>query len=269
MSGSTSISFIRALGEKIPGAWLWRMLICIAGLLFDTYYAATRKGRSSNLSLMSQVNRQILYTGVEAFWLVGIIAFLCGSAIILQAMVNMPKLGVSEYFGKILVIVVVGELGPFITSLVVVGRSGSALATYIGTMRVNKEVDSLEVMGIDPIQFLVLPALVGIVGSIVCLNVYFISIAIFGGLIVAKFTVDIPLGIFLAKVLDALTFKDIFFSFLKSVVFGFIVALVSSHCGLIARNIRMVPVAAIQAVVGAMFLIILFNLFLSFGYYVL
>ncbi|MDR0305533.1 MAG: ABC transporter permease [Chitinispirillales bacterium] len=241
----------------------------IGGLLFDTVYAAVRRGRSSNLSLMSQVNRQILYTGVEAFWLVGMIAFLCGSAIILQAMLNMPKLGVSEYFGKILVIVVMGELGPFITSLVVVGRSGSALATYIGTMRVSKEISALEVMGIDPLQFLVLPALVGIVSSIVCLNVYFITIAVFGGLIVAKFTVDVPFGIFFAKILDALTFKDIIFSFLKSVVFGFIVALVSSHCGLCVRNIRMVPVAAIQAVVGAAFLTILFNLFLSFGYYVL
>jgi len=269
VSGGASMSFIRTLGTKVPGLWLWRMLTSIAGLLFDTIYAAVRKGRSSNLSLTSQVNRQILYTGVEAFWLVGIIAFLCGSAIILQAMLNMPKLGVSEYFGKILVIVVAGELGPFITSLVVVGRSGSALATYIGTMRINKEIDSLEVMGIDPVQFLVLPAVVGIVSSIVCLNVYFISIAILGGLIVAKFTVDIPLWIFLTKVFDALTFKDVFFSFFKSAVFGFIVALVSSHCGLSVRNIRMVPVAAIQAVVGAMFLTILFNLFLSFGYYVL
>jgi len=263
------VNFFSVLGTKVPGAWLWRTFMSIAGLLFDTIYAAVRKGRSSNLSLTSQVNRQILYTGVEAFWLVGIIAFLCGSAIIMQAMVNMPLLGVSEYFGRILVIVVVGELGPFITSLVVVGRSGSALATYIATMRVNREIDALEVMGIDPVQFLVLPALVGIVGSIICLNVYFVSIAIFGGLIVSKFIVDIPFVIFLAKVLDALTFKDIFFSVLKSVVFGLIVALVSSHCGLNASNIRMVPVAAIQAVVGAMFLTILFNLFLSFGYYVL
>jgi phospholipid/cholesterol/gamma-HCH transport system permease protein len=245
------------------------MVYSMSGLLFDTLYAAVRKGRAPNLSLMSQVNRQILYTGVEAFSLVGAIAVLCGSAIVLVAMLNMPKLGVGEYFGNILVIVVVGELGPFVTSLVVVGRSGSALAAYIGTMKVSREIDALEMMGIDPIQFLVQPAFVGIVVSIVCLNVYFITIAILGGLTVAQFVTGVPLGIFFDKILEALQFKDIFFSLLKSVAFGLIVALVSSWHGLNVRNVRMVPIAALNAVVGSMFFTLAVNLMLSFAYYVL
>ena len=247
----------------------WQTAYGMAGLLFDTFYAAFRKGRTSNLSLMSQVNRQILYTGVEAFMLVGAIAFLCGSAIVLVAMLNMPKLGVGEYFGQILVIVVVGELGPFVTSLVVVGRSGSALAAYIGTMRVSRDVDALEVMGIDPVQFLVQPAFVGMVVSVVCLNVYFITIAILGGLTVANVATGMPFGIFFDKILEALRFKDIFFSLLKSVAFGMIVALMSSWHGLRVRNVRMIPIAALNAVVGSMFFTLAINLLLSLGYYVL
>ncbi len=258
---------INDLGAKALGTG--QIFISMAGLLYDTIYAAFRPGRAPYTSFLSQISRQILYTGVEAFWLVGIIAFLCGNAIVLQAMTNMPRLGVSEYFGRILVIVVVGELGPFITSLVVIGRSGSALATYIGTMRVSKEVSALEVMGVDPVHFLVLPSLVGIVGSIVCLNVYFNMIAILGGLLVANVTVDVPFGIFLGKVLDALSFKDVLVSLIKSISFGLIVALVSCHHGLNVRNIRGVPPSAIQAVVSSMFMTILLNLVISLGYYVL
>ena len=258
----------------LRGMWLkfvgtCQMVFSMAGLLFDTIYAAVRKGRTPNLSLMSQVNRQILYTGVEAFWLVGTIAFLCGSAIVLVAMLNMPKLGVGEYFGNILVIVVVGELGPFVTSLVVVGRSGSALAAYIGTMRISREVDALEVMGIDPLQFIVQPAFVGIVASVICLNIYFILIAVFGGLVVAQFAAGLPFGIFFDKILEALQFRDAAFSLLKSVAFGLIIALMSSYHGLRVRNVRMLPIAALNAVVGSMFFTLAVNLLLSFGYYAL
>ncbi|MCL2218596.1 MAG: ABC transporter permease [Chitinispirillia bacterium] len=256
------------------GAWarivdVFRMLSSMAELLFDTFYAAVRRGRTPNLSLMSQINRQILYTGVEAFWLVGSIALLCGSAIVLVAMLNMPRFGVGEYFSKILVIVVVGELAPFAASLVVVGRSGTALAAYIGTMRVSREVDALEVMGIDPIQFIVQPAFVGIVVSVVCLNVYFITIAILGGLTLAQFTTGTPVGIFFGNMLEALQFKDVAFTLIKSVAFGLIVALVSSWHGLQVRNIRGVPMAAINAVVGSMFFTIAVNVILSLGYYAL
>jgi phospholipid/cholesterol/gamma-HCH transport system permease protein len=265
---------IDGLTRLILGGWkmlagLWRTALGMAGLLFDTVYAAFRRGRTPNLSLLSQINRQILYTGVEAFWLVGAIAVLCGSAIILVAMFNMPKIGAGEYFGKILIIAVVDELGPFITSLVVVGRSGTALAAYIGTMRVSREVDALEAMGIDPIQFIVQPAFVGIVVSVVCLNLYFITIALCGGLTVAWLSAGVPLWISFGRILDALQFKDAAVSLLKSGAFGTIVALTSSYYGLSVRNVRMVPIAALNAVVGSMFFTIAANLFLSLGYYAL
>ena len=193
----------------------------------------------------------MLYTGVEALAFVSVIAFICGSTIIMQATTSMPRFGVSEYFGNILVIAVIRELGPFFTSIVVIGRSGAALAAHIGTMRVNKEVAALEVMGIDPVYFLALPALAGMVGAMICLNVYFDLIAIVGGLTVASFMVDIPFWIFLSKVLVALSTADIAISIFKSIIFGVIIAVVSCHYGLRVANIRGVPQAAIKAVVGS------------------
>jgi phospholipid/cholesterol/gamma-HCH transport system permease protein len=227
-------------------------LAAMAVLLRDTVGTLFRPGATSFASVRSQFPRQMLYSGVEALGLVSVIAFVCGSAIILQATTTMPRFGVSEYFGNILVIVVVRELGPFLTSIVVIGRSGSALAAYIGTMRVNKEITALEAMGINPLSFLALPALAGMVGAMICLNVYFDIISIIGGLTVARLTVDVPFGIFLSKVLVALSTTDIAISLFKSIAFGVIIATVSCHYGFRVATIRGVPQAAIRSVVGSM-----------------
>jgi phospholipid/cholesterol/gamma-HCH transport system permease protein len=238
-------------------------LFLMARFVVMTVKACFRQEQVKHLSFLSQLSRQVLYTGVEAFWLVGIIAFLCGSTIVIQAMANMPRFGITEYFGNILILAVVRELGPFFTALVVVGRSGAALAAHLGTMRVNKEVAALEVMGIDPIHFLVVPALIGMIASILCLIVYFDIIAIVGGLIVANFTVEVPFWIFIKKVIDALTFNDLILSLFKGFLFGGIIAIMSSWYGLDVKNIRGVPQAAINAVVGSMALTITCNVIVT------
>jgi phospholipid/cholesterol/gamma-HCH transport system permease protein len=234
-------------------------------LFFATAVILLRPSRASIVAVFSQFSRQMLYTGVEAIGLVSAIAFVAGSTIIMQAMTNMPKFGVSEYFGNILVIAVVRELGPFFTAIVVIGRSGAAVASHIGTMRVNKEVSALEVMGIDPVYYLVMPALAGMIGAMICLNVYFDMVAIIGGLFVASFTVDIPFAIFFSKVLHAFSSMDIVISTLKSTVFGVIIAIVSCHYGLKVTTIRGVPQAAIRSVVGSMTGIIVVSVVVTAG----
>ena len=247
---------------------LWNSIIESCLLLWKSIIASLHPERAPYVSFVNQISRQILYTGVEALWLVGIIAFVCGSTIVLQAMANMPRFGVSEYFGNILIIAVVRELGPFFTSLAITARSGAALASHIGSMKVNKEISALEVMGINPVQFLVVPALVGIVVSMICLSLYFDIIAIVGGLLIAKFTVQMPLGIFLSKVIEALTFTDIMISFTKGIVFGIVIAIVSCRNGLAVKNIRGVPKATIDAVVGSMAVTMIINIFVTAGFYV-
>jgi phospholipid/cholesterol/gamma-HCH transport system permease protein len=255
--------------EKI-GVWgvsLGKMLFSLTGLLYDSIAGLFIGGRKGIASSFKQIVSQVLFTGVEAFWLVGIIGLLCGITIIIQAMTNMPKFGVGEYFGNILIIVVIRELGPFFTSLVVVGRSGSALATFIGNMRVGKEIAALEVMGIDPVHFLVMPALVAMVISMVCLGVYFDIIAIIGGYFVAQVKVSIPFGIFMSTVLDALTWQDILISMCKNILFGAIIALMSCFYGLAVNNMREVPQAALKSVVGCMISTLLINILITVVFY--
>jgi phospholipid/cholesterol/gamma-HCH transport system permease protein len=236
-------------------------------LFYDTMSELFRSGKKGYLSSVKQIVSQILFTGVEAFWLVGVIGLLCGITIIIQATTTMPKFGVGEYFGKILIIVVIRELGPFFTSLVVVGRSGAALAAFIGNMRVAKELSALETMGIDPVRFLVMPAFVGMVVSMVCLAVYFDIIAIIGGYFIARINVEIPFGIFITTVLDALSAKEIIISTVKNMLFGSIIATVSCYYGLMVNNVREVPQAALKSVVSSMIATIVINMIVTIGFY--
>lgn len=218
---------------------------------------------SRSTSLLKQVIRQTLFTGVEAFGIVSVVALLCGITIVIQATTNMPNFGVSEYFGNLLVVIVIRELCPFFTSLIVIGRSGAALATYIGNMRVSKEILALEIMGIDPIRFIVMPSFLGFIISTICLSTYFAIIAVIGGLLVAQAVADVPFEIFLAKVVDALGYADLITTLMKSLVFGGIIAIVSAYYGLNVSTIRGVPQAALKAVVVSMISTIIINILVT------
>jgi phospholipid/cholesterol/gamma-HCH transport system permease protein len=255
------LKIISRLGESFSN--FFKMIWECFGLLYDTITVLFSGGKKGIFTSFKQIVNQILFTGVEAFWLVGIIALLCGMTIIIQAMTNMPKFGVGEYFGNILVIVVIRELGPFFTSIVVVGRSGSALAAYIGNMRVAKELSALEVMGIDAVRFIVMPAFIAMVISMICLSVYFDLIAIIGGYFIAQVKVSIPFNIFMRTILEAIQPLDIFISILKNVLFGSIIALVSCYYGLNVSNIREVPQAALKSVVSCMVATLIINILVT------
>ncbi|KPA17467.1 ABC transporter permease [Candidatus Magnetomorum sp. HK-1] len=202
-----------------------------------------------NKSFKKQVSFQVLFTGVEAFWLIGLIALLCGGTVIIQAINNMPNFGVGEYFGKLLKIFVVREIGPTVTFLIVMGRSGTALTAYLGNMRVNKEITALNAMGIEPVDYLVMPTFVGMILSMICLNFYFAIISIVGGLAVAKMILHIPYIIFLQKAFASISMFDVFFILLKSIVSGMVISIVSCFFGLKVKNIREVSMVVIHSFV--------------------
>ena len=133
---SKTLRFILRTGEY--GQERYRTFRAMVELFYDTIVALIR-GRGKRRISLKQVIDQVLFTGVDAFLIIAIIGLLCGVIISIQAMTNMPKIGAGEYFGTIMAIAVIRELGPFFTSLVVIGRSGAALAAYIGNMRVSKE----------------------------------------------------------------------------------------------------------------------------------
>jgi phospholipid/cholesterol/gamma-HCH transport system permease protein len=253
------------------GAWITQRLqtgFAMSRLFFDTVrelFLLTGKRRLSPRQLVNQV----LFTGVDAFFLIGLIGLLCGVIITIQAKTNMPKIGVSEYFGTVMVIALVRELGPFFTALVVIGRSGAALAAYLGNMRVNKEIAALEVMGVNLVNFLVLPAFIGMILSMVCLTVYFDCIGIVGGLLFAKLLVNLDFFNSLASIGDALTWVDIVVSVGKNLAFGAVIAVVSCYHGLsVDSSVRIVPRAVFRAVVSSMVIVMVVDVAITVGFYV-
>lgn len=238
----------------------------VLGLAYDIVAGLfTRSGRR-HISFQQLAN-QVLFTGVDALVIVGLIALSCGITIAVQATTNMPEIGASEYFGSIMVISVIRELGPFFTSLVVIGRSGAALAAYIGNMKVAKEISALQVMGINLNHFLVMPAFLGMLISLICLNVYFDIIAIFGGLFAAKLIVDIQFFAFVNEVLNAITLTDICVFSAKCILFGGVIAIVTCYYGLTVSNVRFVPRAVYKAVVSSIVVTILTNVVFTVSFY--
>jgi phospholipid/cholesterol/gamma-HCH transport system permease protein len=248
--GSRIVEALSRFGEQVIGCG--RAWVDVAALLYDTLVAAFTPGRGGYRALFRQMISQILFTGFEALWLVSVVALVTGATVVLQATANMPRFGASEYFGRVLIAAIVRELGPFFTALIVISRSGTAFATFVGNMRAGREISALEVMGIDPIHFLILPAFGGMVAGMICLSVYFDIIALGGGLLVAAGTANLPLVPFARKLIVALTFPDLFISLAKAALFGVIAATVSSYHGLTVRGIRGVPQAALKSVVNGM-----------------
>jgi phospholipid/cholesterol/gamma-HCH transport system permease protein len=213
--------------------------------------------------------QQIYFTGVEAAPIAMGLALLLGGVTIVEAATVMPRFGSGDYLGSVMVLVVLREMSPLFVAFLIAGRSGSALASYLGTMKVGQEIDALETMGIDPVRFLVLPALLGCTVATVCLSLLFSAVAILGGYVVAWMlastfpqfvALHLPFVLFMTKMAAALTPMDAAILLLKPMAFGSMVALVACHHGLsVGISPHEVPQGTRRAVVQALVAIVLID----------
>jgi len=250
-----------AWGRMLPGqllALLWSVSTCLF-----------RGRRATARSLRDVFVQQVYFTGVEAVPIVLGLAVLLGGVTIVQAATVLPKIGTSDFLGDVMVLVVLRELAPLFTGFLVAGRTGSALATYLGNMKVNNEIDALDSMGIDPVRFLVLPALFGCTAAMVCLSLLFTCVAILGGYVAAlglaaifpgALGLGMPFSVFLSRTVHALSFLDLFVLILKPVAFGSMIALVACHNGLsLGISSHEVPQGTRRAVVQAFVSVVLID----------
>lgn len=244
----------------------FKILFDMMGLFYDVLVGLISLPRKHHLSL-KQITSQILFTGVDAFFIISVIGLFCGITLTVQGMSNMPEIGLGEYFANLMVIAIIRELGPFFASLVVIARSGAALATFIGNMRITKEITALEVMGIDKNYFIVSPAFLGMIMSLICLNIYFDIIAVTAGLLIAMVTINFPPGIFIKQLIGAISTTDLIVMITKNICFGSVIAIVTCYYGFSVTNIRTVPRAVYKAVMGSIVLTMLINICLTIGFY--
>ena len=175
---------------------------------------------------------QIIFTGIDALPIVSIIALSLGVIVIVQAVRQLSKVGAVNLIGKILVVAIVRELSPLLTAFLVISRSGSAIATEIGTMRISDEIDVLEVMGINPLHMIIFPRIIGCLAAMFCLTLYFNFVSILGGFIVSALLIKTSLYNLFNSLISALSIQDIFICISKSLSFGLIISLISCYHGL-------------------------------------
>lgn len=180
--------------------------------------------------------RQILFTGVDALPVMSAIALMVGIIIITQAGTQLPKVGAGDQIGNIIVVTVIRELGPLLTMFIVVGRSGSAITTELGYMRVGQEITALELMGVQVTRFIVMPRMMGMMLSMICLTLYFDTVAVLGGFVVAKLKLTVPFAAFAKAVTQSLSVTDLVVTATKGALFGMAVAAICCHHGLSVRS---------------------------------
>ena len=171
------------------------------------------------------------------------LALALGLVIIGQTVSLLSRVGATDYAGTIMVTVVVRELGPLVTALLVLARAGTANVIELGTARALGEVEALEALAIDPVHYLVVPRIVGLALAIFSLSIYLILMALLSGYLFA-FLQDVPLmpGEYFGQLAAALTWQDFVLLTLKSCGFGIIIAVVTCYRGL-ARPLRLEEVA--------------------------
>lgn len=195
--------------------------------------------------------------GVEGLPIISLIALLLGLILAFMSSLQLKQFGANIYVASLLAISMVRELGPIMTAILVAGRSGSAFAAEIGTMKVNEEVDALTVMGMEPMYFLALPKVIAAIVVVPLLTIYADLLGIVGGLIVGITMLDLTVFSYIQETKWILTVFDFTSSFVKSLVFAFVVSVIGCQRGFEVRGgAAAVGTATTSAVVAAIFLII-------------
>lgn len=207
--------------------------------------------------------------GVDALVVAGMVSFLTGMIMAFQAAVPLKQFGVDIFVVNLVALALLRELGPIMTAVVLAGRSGSAFAAEIGTMKVNEEIDALKTMGLDPVRFLVVPrVLAGFIVTPV-LTVYSNALGVAGGFLVMM-AQGFPFAALWNQLVSAVGVNDVMSGMIKSFVFGILVAGVGCLRGLqTGTGATAVGESTTRAVVSGIFLIVLVDAVFAGIFYVL
>lgn len=251
-------SYTNWIGRK-----LLRLLNTIHGLgafaLIALAVTVTKFNTASRV-IHPLIREQIHRAGVRMLPMVAFLACALGLVVIGQTVSLLSRVGATNYAGIVMVTVVVRELGPLVTALLVLARIGTAIVIELGTARALGEVEALEALGIDPIHYLVVPRVIALSVSISALTVYLILITLVSGYVFA-FLQDVPLrpGDYFSQLAASLRWQDFALLALKTSTFGVVIAITTCYQGL-ARQLRIEDVAnattsaVVHSVIGCVLL---------------
>ena len=226
-------------GGPVTGA-LVRLGGATEGLLAYLGGLADLTGRAFLLVIVSPLKRgrslqraihQAMASGVTAIPIVSLITFFIGLIMALQGAYELKKLGAMQMVPALVAVSVTRELGPLITAIVVIGRSGSAFAAEIGTMRVTEELDALSTMALDPLAFLVAPKFIAMAVMVPCLTIWADFMGVIGGLSFGILGGGFSAVGYFLTTRNALVLSDVMTGVVKSFVFGIMITAVGCQEG--------------------------------------
>lgn len=257
--------FVARLGRE--GIEAYEEFATATRLIGASLASAIAPGRSARVAVHRVTLAQIVFTGAEALPFVTATALVLGATLMLQMRVAAPGLP-GEIVGKVLVTLVLRELAPLVTAIIVASRSGTAIATEIGNMKANLEVLGLASMGIDPARYVVLPRLVGVVTSVLVLMVYFGILSLLGAFALAAVFGTPDLGAIRAGLADTLGAADLALFLVKGLGCGALVAAICCHYGMqVKGSITEVPMLTGKAVIRAVLGCVLYSFGVTLAFY--
>jgi phospholipid/cholesterol/gamma-HCH transport system permease protein len=208
--------------------------------------------------------RQMVFIGVRAAPMVALTAFSVGVTLAMQAAHSLESLGAEMYIPDLVMLTLLREMGPVLIAVIVIGRSGSAVAAELGTMKVSEEIEALEVMAINPVQYLVVPRFLAMLVMLPALTIFGNYIGILGGWAVCTFALDFNTAGYILRALESADTWDLYSGMIKSVVFAWIVITISCNAGLnVEGGAEGVGQATTAAVVQALLAMLVMNAVLT------
>jgi len=235
-------SYLNFVGRQI-----FRLLQTIQGVgafALITLGVTLTKFNASWRVIHPLIRAQIDRAGVHLLPGIVLLGLALGLVIVGQTVSLLQKVGAQQYVGTVMVTVLIRELGPLATALVVLARVGTAIVIELGMSRAQGEVEALEALGIDPVHYLVMPRVIGLSAAIFSLTVYLILVALGSGYLFV-FLQDVPLmpGDYFNQIARALAWEDFVLLGFKTATFGAIIATVTCYQGL-AQRLRLEEVSA-------------------------
>jgi phospholipid/cholesterol/gamma-HCH transport system permease protein len=217
----------------------------------------------------SEIRRVFEQAGANAVPIISLISILVGLIIAFESAQPLAQFGAQIYIVNMIGIIMVRELGPLLMAVLLAGRSGSAFAAELGTMKVNEELDALQTFGLDPIRFLVIQRIVGAIILAPLLTLYSTFLGILGGALVAK-GLGFPWSLIFSQLSSSVALSDVMFGLTKGVVFGAIIAGVGCLRGMQTRQgPSAVGISTTRAVVTSIVLVIMADAVFSILFFVL
>jgi phospholipid/cholesterol/gamma-HCH transport system permease protein len=215
------LSVVEQVGHAALGVWQdVQTLLTFVGELTVTLLRAARHPR---LVRWSDAWLTAERAGVDALPIITLIGFLLGLILAFQSAIPMRRFGAEIFVANLIGVSMLREMGPLITAIILAGRSGSAFAAELGTMKVREEIDALTTMGLEPVRFLVVPRVLAAVTMTPFLAVFANLFGLIGGAVVMR-SLGFPLVSYVNQIVSAVTVGDLLGGLFKSLVYGIVVA---------------------------------------------